>query len=66
MRDVIGDKYRSIPNIFCTQSHWEVASSMIEPHRNKISEKDTSENIMHKYSYDTVLIEDVHLNEKHQ
>ena len=31
---------------------------------SKISEKDTSENIMH--TYDTGLLDDVHLNEKHQ
>ena len=37
---------------------------MVESHRSKISEKDTSENIMH--TYDTCLLEDVHLNEKDQ
>ena len=37
---------------------------MIESHRSKISEKDTSENIMH--TYDKSLVEDVHLNGKHQ
>ena len=42
-----------------------MTSSVIEQHRNKISEKDTSENIMH--AHDTGLLgDDFHRNEKHQ
>ena len=41
-----------------------MASLMFEPHRSKISEKDTSENVIH--TYDAGLLEDVHFNEKHQ
>ena len=37
---------------------------MIEPHGSKISEENISENSLR--TYDTGLLEDVHLNEKHQ
>ena len=42
-----GGIYRPIPNIFCAVSLGS-CDSMIEPHRSKISEKDTSGNIMHR------------------
>ena len=38
--------------------HWIVATSMMEPHKSKISEKDTSENILHiSYRHARMFIE---------